>query len=1050
MKLQYQILFTIAFILSLTCFNTAQAFHFPWDQGHDTTDWGNPDDVGTPDNPVNNCGKGQGSPVYVASGNLIWKENDISLSGRPNISVNRTYNSHDPRSGIFGNGWSSNCDPTLKKVDNGDGTFTYIYRVEDGKRYEYVEEADGSITAPSGHFNSIQIVAGLPKITSKSGVSQSFNLVGQLTQWTNLNGITKDYEYDAEGKITKIKSDSRFVSFSYDTNGHVSGIQDHSGRTWVYAYDADGNLVSVTDPIGGIRTFEYQVYTDKNDGFTYYQLTKITDESGVILSSVTYKGNRVSNYTDAANNYSYSYDTNNKKATKKDSTSRTYRYAYNDEQIVTQISDPSGNTVNLEYDINGNVTKFTDQLGKEWTSTYDIQGRKLTTTSPLGRTQKWEYQGDSPKPNKIITPLGNTTVIDYDAKLNPVAITDAKGNKVLLTVDTNGNITAIKDAKGKQSAIAYNIAGLPITVTDAKGNTSTFTYDNLGRKDSSTDAEGRTTTYVYDDLDRLLSTSNALNHVTSFTYDEAGRLLTLTDPVGNVTQSTYDTFGSLIKEKRPDGGETTYTYDAANLLTTINRYDGKTISLSYDAAMLLSSESVDGDIINYVYDARGDHTSVSNSTASLNYTYDDDGDVVSEDQAGITLDRTYNDDGALTQLKYLSETLDYSRDKLSGLSKLVNGTDTFDLSYDVNNVLTAIGLPNSLNETYSYDDIYNLTKIATGASTLDYVHDKTGLITSKTRDGAATNYTYDDIARLTKAGSDSYIYDTAGNELSNSASYESTTNRLNSNSDYTFTYDTAGNLTQKKRKDGTQTKNYTFNVRNQLIKVETLDGSNAVTKTFDFTYDPLGRRYSKSVDSTIKYYVYDGVDIVATIDGSGNTLSTIVHYESADTPLSITTGGNTYYYHRNHQGSIIALTDSSGTVVEVYAYDAYGKTTKTGSTSTGNTYAYTGRELDDDDLYYYRARYYDPTTQRFLSEDPIGFNSGDYNFYRYVGNTPVNLTDPTGKCGTGLCVAVIGGGYYMIYSIYNSWNDFFDKAEEARKGDGSSPLRRLLVLSHYF
>jgi len=96
------------------------------------------------------------------------------------------------------------------------------------------------------------------------------------------------------------------------------------------------------------------------------------------------------------------------------------------------------------------------------------------------------------------------------------------------------------------------------------------------------------------------------------------------------------------------------------------------------------------------------------------------------------------------------------------LSSLTNGTDSFNFTYDVNNVLTAISLPNGLNETYSYDDIYNLTNINTGYSVLDYAHDNTGLITSKTRDGASIAYTYDAIARLTQAGADSYNYEVTG------------------------------------------------------------------------------------------------------------------------------------------------------------------------------------------------------------------------------------------------------------------------------------------------
>ena len=119
------------------------------------------------------------------------------------------------------------------------------------------------------------------------------------------------------------------------------------------------------------------------------------------------------------------------------------------------------------------------------------------------------------------------------------------------------------------------------------------------------------------------------------------------------------------------------------------------------------------------------------------------------------------------------------------------------------------------------------------------------------------------------------------------------------------------------------------------------------------------------------------------------------------------------YYHRNHQGSIVALTDTSGSVVESYTYDAYGQTNTTGSINTGNLYAYTGREFDDSDLYYYRARYYDPTVKVFLSEDPIGFISGDYNLYRYVTGNPVNFIDPDGlrPRGTGRGGLNPYGGY---------------------------------------
>ncbi|MCF6244408.1 MAG: RHS repeat-associated core domain-containing protein, partial [Sulfurovum sp.] len=132
----------------------------------------------------------------------------------------------------------------------------------------------------------------------------------------------------------------------------------------------------------------------------------------------------------------------------------------------------------------------------------------------------------------------------------------------------------------------------------------------------------------------------------------------------------------------------------------------------------------------------------------------------------------------------------------------------------------------------------------------------------------------------------------------------------------------------------------------------------------------------------------------------------------------------TYYYHRDEkriadnnsllsvasepkrsersvaveEGSIVALTNEEGIEVENISYDGhYGKILKhTKKEETLNPYGYTGRETDQEDLYYYRARYYDPTTQRFLSRDPIEFEAGDFNFYRYVGNDPVNCVDPSG------------------------------------------------------
>jgi RHS repeat-associated protein len=115
--------------------------------------------------------------------------------------------------------------------------------------------------------------------------------------------------------------------------------------------------------------------------------------------------------------------------------------------------------------------------------------------------------------------------------------------------------------------------------------------------------------------------------------------------------------------------------------------------------------------------------------------------------------------------------------------------------------------------------------------------------------------------------------------------------------------------------------------------------------------------------------------------------------------------GSRYTYHHDGIGSIIALVDDTQTVVQTYRYDAYGNVLTELNQGFENPYAFTGRVWEKDNgLYYYRTRFYDPKTGRFLSRDPLGFLTGTY-LYGYVNNNPVNAIDPL-----GLWNIIIGGG----------------------------------------
>ena len=259
------------------------------------------------------------------------------------------------------------------------------------------------------------------------------------------------------------------------------------------------------------------------------------------------------------------------------------------------------------------------------------------------------------------------------------------------------------------------------------------------------------------------------------------------------------------------------------------------------------------------------------------------------------------------------------------------------------------------------------------------------------------NYGYDVASQLTgityKLGTNTlgnltYGYDLAGRRTAVGGSYARTNvppaaptasynlnNQLTNWNGATLTYDNNGNLTN----DGTNT--YMWNARNQLV---TISGSvNA-----NFQYDAFGRRVSKTINGTTQF-LYDGVNPVQEISGTSAS-------------ANLLTGGVDEYFQRTDSagarnfltdalGSTLALADSTGTVQTSYTFEPFGNTSVTGS-STTNSFAYTGRELDGTGLYYYRARYYDPMIGRFVSEDPSGFLGG-VNKYAYVGDDPIDFND---------------------------------------------------------
>ena len=245
-----------------------------------------------------------------------------------------------------------------------------------------------------------------------------------------------------------------------------------------------------------------------------------------------------------------------------------------------------------------------------------------------------------------------------------------------------------------------------------------------------------------------------------------------------------------------------------------------------------------------------------------------------------------------------------------------------------------------------------------------------------------------------------YEYDKNGNRITTGGSFARTgipdavgttaynaANQQTTFADKTLTYDNNGNLQTISDPSGTTT--YTWNARNQLVGIS----GPGVSATF--VYDGLGRRESKTINGNLTEFLYDRLNPVQETSGA-TILANILPGLGTDEFLTRTdvVAGVTSNFLTDALGSPVAVTDSAGTVQTEYTYEPFGKTTFTGS-SNSSAYQYTGRENDRTGLFYYRARYYHPELQRFISEDPISFQGG-INFYTYISDNPINYVDPLG------------------------------------------------------
>jgi RHS repeat-associated protein len=292
--------------------------------------------------------------------------------------------------------------------------------------------------------------------------------------------------------------------------------------------------------------------------------------------------------------------------------------------------------------------------------------------------------------------------------------------------------------------------------------------------------------------------------------------------------------------------------------------------------------------------------------------------------------------------------------------------------------------------------------------TIDYAYDAANRLTSLSYSGLAggtptqnLTYAYDPAGNRTVMGG-SWARTLLPNAIS-SASYDAANRQLTLGGK-TMYYDFNGNLTQIS--EGGQNTDLTWDVRDRLTNMT------GPGLTASFAYDAKARRTQKTITGFTSTFQYDGADIVREVAG-GSGVNYLRGLGMDEHLARIEDGGNTTCYAPDALGSTLALTNSSGSVATEYTYEPFGRTTATGASSQ-NAFQFTGRENDGTGLYYYRARYYNPSIHRFASEDPllapvsflrcpgpqgavqVTAKGRSSSAYAYVANNPVGFVDPTG------------------------------------------------------
>jgi RHS repeat-associated protein len=611
-----------------------------------------------------------------------------------------------------------------------------------------------------------------------------------------------------------------------------------------------------------------------------------------------------------------------------------------------------------------------------------------------------------------------------------VRSTDALKNSTLYAYNKQGLLVSTTNAEEAETKFNYLDDGSPQEVTDALGRKTTFTYDVYGNLSSTTDPMGHKTKYFFNALNRWIQTIDAAGNVTQYEYDKNDDLVKLTDAKGNKTQFSYNGRRRMVRQTYADGLSEIYDYDEVSNVVRKTNADGQTIDFKYNKLNQLVVKNSAGHSTFFSYDAAGRLISTKGPEGVTSFAYNPKGSVLTISYPeGRNVGYEYDALDRRTKLVYPDESfILYLYDANANLTGIYDNKQNALALYTFDRIgrRTSLVYANGSRTTYQYDKADQLTSLAssfsTGTTVFDYTYDLLGNRTEIKSPRGSDRFVYDEIGQLIQATLSendtlTYSYDKLGNRQSASSksgaiAYEvNALNQYDSISGEKQTYDKNGNLTLS----GAQ--KYSYDADNRLISAISSKASS------EYEYDIFGRRISKQIrqpeNAEKEHYLYDGTDMLAIYDQNGKMKSKFIYGAYIDEHVAMESGGSYYYYLSDGLGSIVSVLDSSSKKVEEYFYEPFGKVNeivKFNESFDDNPHFFTGRQLDSEtQLYFYRARYYDASSGRFITRDPLPFQDG-MNNYAYVKNNPLNFVDPHGTLAMlpGWVGTIVRGGVFGI------------------------------------